>query len=211
MLRHLTQKLIRAMALKVSERVAKNELFEQAGERESSSPLRSKVKSQGNHSANNADDQQKEESVDDLFFFDSARHLKSTICAQNRLTIVHQWATWCEGCVSELAVVNDLALMLEEQVGFVALSWDLFQHGDRDRAMNDLQEAYDQNQLSFRTAIVEDEPEVFFEQFDISFQQIPQTWICSAEGAVLFRCEEELTIPKIEELLAALESLNQAN
>ena len=39
MLRHLTQKIIQTVALKVSEQVAKNDLFEQAGEREPTAPL----------------------------------------------------------------------------------------------------------------------------------------------------------------------------
>ena len=108
-----------------------------------------------------------------------------------------------------MAVVNDLALMLEEEVSFIALSWDLFQHGDQTRAKEDLQKAYEEYQLSFKTAIVDDDPDVFFKTFDISVQQVPQTWICSADGAVLFRCEEELTIPKIEELLTTLEGLKE--
>ena len=209
MLRHLTQKFIRTVALKLSEHVAKDELFEQVGERKASEPLDLGQKNEGRALQAGNTERTRSRINEQLFFLESAQNLKSTMYTESRFTIVHQWATWCEGCVSELAVVNDLALMLEEQVSFIALSWDLFQHGDRDRAKKDLQAAYDEHQLSFRTAIIEDDPDVFFETFNISLQQVPQTWICSADGTVLFRCEEELTIPKIEELLTTLESLKE--
>ncbi|MBM74921.1 MAG: hypothetical protein CMK59_05945 [Proteobacteria bacterium] len=208
MLRHFAQKFIRTVAEKVSEYVARDDLFEQVGERLPTVPLNIKEEDGRADSSLEMNKRSNGFELDEqLFDFVSAQNIKIKVGTLDRPKIVHHWASWCEGCISELSVVNDLSLMLKDQVEFIAVSWDLFQHQDRDRAVKDLQSLYDEHQLSFSTMIVEDEPTDFFETFDLSFQQIPQTWVCSADGEILYRCEEDITIPKIEDILGILDGL----
>ena len=62
----------------------------------------------------------------------------------------------------------------------------MFQGGSFDEAKVDIVEQTDRLGLGYSQCVVSDEPDVFFQQFDLEQQIVPQTFVYSPMFEVLF-------------------------
>jgi thiol-disulfide isomerase/thioredoxin len=114
---------------------------------------------------------------------------------------VNHWATWCSGCVDELALLVQLHEALGEQVKFLGVSWEGFQ-GDLlgQDLLDEVQACATSNGLRWPSLLVEAPPPEFFDRFELDCQTIPQVWLVDRDGTVLHRIEHPLEPADAEEL-----------
>ena len=163
MIQERMQKGLRGLFKRVAKRVKKNHLFEQPGERVPQPPVFTEV-------------------------LDERTRLMNAGDIEERLLgarVVNHWATWCEPCVEEL----DILASIQSHIGaekMLGINWDLFQGGSYTEAKVDIAEQIEKLGLEYSQCVVSDEPDVFFQQFDLEQQIVPQTFVYSPMFEVLF-------------------------
>lgn len=175
MLKILTKNLLQTMSIHVH----KHNLFEQKGER----PRSKKFSNSPLHPHQNQTHAQKETS-------DITRTTCSDI--QNRMNGPHwkifiHWATWCEGCIEEIPIIQDLLQVLSEipstkKIDIYGIGWDNFMFHNIEQAHVEVEAFYKEHTPPFPTGILTDSDEVFFEFFSMSQKKIPQIWLIDPEG-----------------------------
>lgn len=163
MIQDRMQKGLRGLFKRVAKRVKKNHLFEQPGERSSQPPVFTEVQ-------------------------DESIRLMNAGDIEERLLgarVVNHWATWCEPCVEELDILSSIQSHIGSEK-MLGINWDLFQGGSFAEAKVDIVEQTDTHGLDYSQCVVSDEPDVFFQQFDLEQQIVPQTFVYSPMFEVLF-------------------------
>lgn len=137
---------------------------------------------------------------------------KSTTAIREKLSqpggplLVNHWATWCEGCVDELPLLAELHQRWSEKVEFLGVSWENFQFERRDVLQH--VSSFSKEQGAFWPSwVVGDTPDKLFEALEMSTHTIPQIWVLTAEGEVVYRLEEVLDASELQRLEAALEQV----
>ncbi len=207
------QRLGRKVASRVADRVSKNELFEQHGERPPQAPLSPVRASQPEAPAPAA------ASVDEIAQppapgrpgpslsgcvpMDSAE-VKALLGPGSRPRIVNHWATWCDPCIEELPLLVALDRRLGERAEVIGVSWDLFEGGQILPTAMKVAAFAEQHGLTWGSALVTTPPESFFADLGIDWQRIPQTWVVAPDGRILRRIEGVLDAAAVDELVAEL-------
>ena len=143
--------------------------------------------------------------TDDLAVLVGMVGLKLGLEPRGRPLIVNHWATWCDGCVQELPNLVTLRAQTRDTADFVGVGWEGFSGGGgpSDWIMR-VDEVSRKNALSWSTMVFEGAAQELFENFDFEVQTIPQTWVYSAEGTLVFRQQGEITKPNIDQILTAI-------
>ena len=134
--------------------------------------------------------------------------LKDVLSGSGRPMLVNHWASWCDGCVEELPLLVRLHKEWGETIDFVGISWEGFQGSQTGAPLVAKVERFSQEQgLSWRSLVVDVEPEVLFEGLNLTCQTIPQIWLVDAKGSVVHRIEvvlDEAGLTELTEQIAAL-------
>lgn len=115
------------------------------------------------------------------------RGLIASVQPRDRPLVEHHWATWCAGCVDEMAVIEALRAELTPAVDLVAVSWDRFE--DRARPVSDtvahVGRVAAAHGLKAFIPVIDAEPGEVFEALRLDVHQIPQTRLRDRDGGVL--------------------------
>ena len=198
------KKLSRQVVQRVSSLVARHELFERQGERPVQPPLAPGAWSNGPGPASDpASDEPSD--TDDVVLRSVAADADALQKALARgPLVVNHWATWCESCMAELPAIRDLAE--RAQWPMVGVSWDSFEDGDIVRSLREVDEVATAEQLGWQQYVVDGHPDDFFGAFDVEEQQIPQTWLVDADGAIIQRIHGPIDGDRVSEILDRMKS-----
>ena len=209
----MLQQLGRKFATRLASRVAKNELFEQNGERARQPPLQpltappvAETPAAVPVAVSAPVASPEPESVPSLsgcMPMDAAE-VKALLGAAPRIRIVNHWATWCEPCIEELPVLVDLHRRLHGQIELIGVSWDLFEGGGIAETSQKVAAFAEQQGLTWGSALVTTPPESFFATLDIDWKRIPQTWILDTNGKIIRRIEGVLDAEAADALVTEL-------
>lgn len=187
----MLRRLGRKVATRVADRVAKNELFEQHGERARQSPL---DPSPEVADPPRADPQESAEppppaaGLEGCVPMDAAA-IKALLGPADRTRVVNHWATWCDPCIDELPHLVSLHRQLGDAIEMLGVSWDLFEGGSERGTVEKIEAFSAEHGLTWGSALVTAAPSAFFDALDIDWQRIPQTWIIAPDGTITRRIE----------------------
>ncbi|MCP4809761.1 MAG: TlpA family protein disulfide reductase [Proteobacteria bacterium] len=174
----LVRSVLKSILTRVAERVAKNELFEKPGERAPTKPLEPDAKDEPEPPGRGFGGK-----LAPLCIPATTSVIATASTAAGRPLIVHHWATWCEPCDEELPLVQSLYQDIGERADVVGVSWDRFQDGGAvPRTVARVVAHKVRFGLTWRSLLATDEPDDFFEELGLDFQQIPQTLVFGADG-----------------------------
>jgi len=179
------RKIARKVATVVADRISKNHLFEQPGERPMQEPLALR---------------KERESATERARLANLEAIEGELL-QHR--VINHWATWCEPCIEELPALRQLA----EKIGkdaILGISWDLFQGGRPEEVCASVDSVALAHGIDYLSLIVAAAPEQFFKHFDIEEQTVPQTWVFSEDFELIFRHHGQLTAAEVEKITALL-------
>ena len=92
--------------------------------------------------------------------------------------IVNHWASWCDGCVEEFSDLATLYVGAEKEgVEMVGISWELFEGGGPETAVQMVSHCQEEYNLLFGSWVLLDAPSVAFKALSIEWEKIPQTWL----------------------------------
>jgi hypothetical protein len=187
------------VALRVSAVVAKNELFERYGERPVQPPLQpgTWVAPSGEEEPSDDDDKEPDCRVA------TSAELRSQM--KDGPLVIHHWATWCESCLEEMPVVR--RLIGRSSIPVLGLSWDAFEGQSAAECVPEVEGAVREHRLENENWVLDVEPETFFEEMEMDFRQVPQTWVINGAGEIVHRVDGVITSAAFDELLQAVESL----
>ena len=202
----MLQQLGRKVATRLASRVAKNELFEQHGERARQSPLEplpaAPIAAEPVEAPAPAPAAAKP-ALSSCTPMDVAE-VKALLGSAPQTRIVNHWATWCDPCVEELPVLVDLHRRLAGHAELIGVSWDLFEGGQIAETTQKVADFAEEHGLTWGTALVTTPPETFFAALDIDWKRIPQTWIIDPSGRIVRRIEGVLDAAAADALVAEL-------
>jgi len=181
---------------RISSLVARHELFERQGERPVQPPLSPGAWSSGDGNESDADAAE-DDTDDDRVETADADALAGIL--SGGAMIVNHWATWCESCMAEKAAVRRLAERSDWPM--VGISWDAFEDGDVVRSLGEVYNFVKTENIDWPQYVVDGHPDDFFNAFEITEQQIPQTWLVGPDGAILHRLHGMVDDGQIENLL----------
>ena len=219
----MLQQLGRKFATRLASRVAKNELFEQHGERARQPPLEPLPALDPEPSAAEspvaqapvaqapvavsapvvASEAESRSLLSGCTPMDAAE-VKTLLGAAPQMRIVNHWATWCDPCIEELPVLVDLHRRLHGQIELIGVSWDLFEGGEIAETSEKVAAFAEQQGLTWGSALVTTPPESFFAALDIDWKRIPQTWILDTNGKIIRRIEGVLDAEAADALVTEL-------
>jgi thiol-disulfide isomerase/thioredoxin len=133
----------------------------------------------------------------------SAIAIQKAITATPGPVLINHWATWCEGCVEELPLLVELHQRFGSTVTFLGISWEAFQF-EREDTVAHVQAFAQEHGVLWDSLIVQDRPDRLFETLKMPSQTVPQVWVLSADGQVLYRCEQVLDADECERLADVL-------
>ena len=187
------------VALRVSAVVAKNELFERYGERPVQSPLQpgTWVAPSGEEESSDEDDKEPDCKVANT---DEVRAY-----IRNGPAVIHHWATWCESCIEEMAVLR--RLIGRSSVPVLGLSWDAFEGQAAQACVSEVRDVARAHRLENDNWVLDAEPEAFFDSLGMEFRQVPQTWVINGSGEIVHRVDGVVSAEALDDVLQAVESL----
>lgn len=116
--------------------------------------------------------------------------LQRALGAGGGLRLVNHWATWCEPCIEELPALRGLAAALPASATLLGVSWDLFESGGgASKVAADVASFCARHDMVWPSLLVVADPDAFFQALDLGAQKIPQTWLVSNDGQVVWRWE----------------------
>lgn len=120
--------------------------------------------------------------------------------AMLRVRLVNHWATWCAPCVEELEILKEIqdAVGPEKMMG---VSWEMFQGESAPVAIEEIQKTSNSMGLQYTQHVVANDPEAFFQHFDLQDQVVPQTFIFSDTFELLFHRVGVLTKEDVQPLV----------
>jgi thiol-disulfide isomerase/thioredoxin len=138
--------------------------------------------------------------------------LRRALGSGGGVRLVNHWATWCEPCIDELPALRALAAALPTSVTVVGVSWDLFESGGSSGSVAGAVASFSAlHDMTWTSLLVDCEPDAFFGAFDLGSQKIPQTWIVSDAGDVIWRWEGLLDQDAIDAVHEQLRRLADAS
>ena len=156
---NLAQKTVRFLFTKIAKRVEKNHLFEQPHERVRQPSLRFE-----------------KPNIDEDVSLSSIEDIASLIHRHPGWHLVHHWATWCDGCMEEIADVQKFTSALKEMgISTTGISWELFNGTPPQHALPVVQHVHVSHSLGFTSKVIRGNPDDFFEKLALKEHQIPQT------------------------------------
>lgn len=177
----LVRSVIKSVLTRVANRVAKNELFEKPGERAPTEPLEPDAKDEPEPPGRGFGGK-----LAPACSPATTAVIQQAMTPSGRPVVVHHWATWCDPCEEELPLVQELYEAVGDRVDVVGVSWDRFQDGGAlDRTLKRVREFKQRHLLTWSSLVATDDPDGFFEELGLDFEQIPQTLVFSAEGELL--------------------------
>ena len=208
----IIRRLGRKAATRVADKISRNELFEQHGERSRQPPLQpitapeaepATVPPAGPSGSVPSGSVPSGSALSGSVPMD-ADEVKVLLGPSQRVRIVNHWATWCDPCIEELPLLIALHARLGEAVELVGVSWDLFEGGETLPTAMKVAAFSEEHGLTWGSALVTTPPESFFAALDIDWKRIPQTWIIEPDGAIRRRIEGVLDAESVEALVAEL-------
>ena len=182
----------------VSARVSQNELFEQEGERKKHSPLELV--------APNVQSVEVTIPLEECLIA-TALQIQKVLQNPQKWLLVNHWATWCDPCVEEFPLLR----MMNEQLNdftLVGISWDLFEGGQPASIADRVADFSQQHNLGYGSWLVVDPPDLFFENLQVEYKKIPQTWVISPTGERLLTIEGVVTEKHISQIRQIQQSHN---
>ena len=212
----LSRSILKRLASAVADRVRSNELFEREGERARQAPIFAAeaaapapgVEADGaapdetDAPAPAADGDAPRRATATLVDLDAVRQALGEGAG---VRIVNHWATWCIPCIEEFGHLRALHEAVDGQAELFGVSWDLFDpRGDEDDIREHVENFGTGHGLTWPSLVLAESVAApdFFDAFDLSFQQIPQTWILDASGAVLHRVDGVIDADDVGRLVA---------
>ena len=201
MLKMFTGDILQSLSIQVH----KHDLFEQKGERpkapklrekKSSSNLKKDITTIGTSVNNGNTEHNSAESIEikntsisrqaSSILTINCKELQERLQQSNWKIFVH-WATWCEGCLEELPIIEDLIQVLQElpkpiEVDVFGVSWDNFMFQNMEQAQKEVEGFYEEQNPPFSTGIISESDEDFFSFFALSNKTIPQVWLINPDG-----------------------------
>ena len=196
---------MRRILKRVAGRVHQHDLFEQPDERPKQDPLMQK-----NPSAS----EEKESPIVSLENVSIEAGEVKAISSEALLNwlntvqypiIVNHWATWCDPCQEELALLAELEQKIDDAI-LIGVSWELFEDGRLpiDTAVHRIKQTSDAHHLAWANWLIKDDPDTFFDSFKLSQRLIPQTWVIKPGKANRWEHHGILTTDDVASILAAL-------
>ena len=201
MLKMFTGDILQSLSVQVH----KHDLFEQKGERPKAQKLRNIIPSPNlntdtistptivhsngtDHNStesaetNNTSNSKQTSSISII----NCKDLQQRLQHSNWKIFVH-WATWCEGCLEELPIIEDLMQVLQElpkpiEVDVFGVGWDNFMFQNIKQAKKEVEVFYEEQNPPFSTGIISERDEDFFSFFSLSNKTIPQVWLVNPVG-----------------------------
>ena len=131
--------------------------------------------------------------------------LKLALTPQERPMLVNHWATWCEGCVTELPLLVQLHDRWKDRVDFVGVGWEGFQGGQSPtQQLAAVERASEEHGLGWSTLIYEGTPESLFGALELKNQHIPQTTVTTVSGETLYTHAGVLDVEAVNTIEALL-------
>lgn len=128
------------------------------------------------------------------------------LLGDQRAVVLHHWATWCEGCVDELPLLDDLHGRLGRQADVVGINWDRFTPPEPDPAATAARVA------AFAAArgtpwpswVFDGDPDALSTALGLAGQQIPQTRVIDRDGGLLRAYDRALTAADVDAIVSML-------
>lgn len=172
---------IHRLLKRVAKQVSKNDLFEQANERVPQVPIF--------------------ETVQSMIQESSFTQIEEAMLS---VRLVNHWATWCAPCVEELEILKEI----QDKVGadkMMGVSWELFQGESATVAIEEIVRTANSMGLEYVHHVVPNDPETFFQHFDLQEQVVPQTFVFSDSFELLFHRVGVLTKDDVESLVQLIQ------
>ena len=214
------RQMIRGGIRRVSEVVARNELFEQPGERAATPPLAPReaavskpepVEKPARRASAAAPKKASREQglAQELEACDvvDLEGLNDLLGPGQGVRVVNHWATWCIPCIEEFDLLKELFDKLPTEAAFQGVSWDLFDpRGDEDDIAEHVVNFATGHALPWASVLIGEavEPQSFFKAFSISNETIPQTWVINRSGQVVYRVDGAVEAGHLDGLIDAV-------
>lgn len=131
--------------------------------------------------------------------------LRAALVPTGRPLVVNHWATWCDPCVEELPRLVRAHAGAGETADFLGVSWDLFDHpGEPRKVAKEVARFADGMGVGYPSVLYVGEPRSLFEALHLEVELIPQTFVYAADGTLLLHHAGVVRDEDVPALLAAL-------
>lgn len=171
---------------RVAQRVGKDGLFEQPGERPRTSPI-AKAPPNSSQSAPSAAGPARPTAGCRPV---GEAELKALLVPGDKPVVINHWATWCEPCVDELPRLVRAHAGIGDKAEVMGISWDLFdnQPGNVPAAelaasvSSKVAEFADSYGVGYGSVLYTGKPETLFALCGLEVHQVPQTLVLARRG-----------------------------
>ncbi len=133
--------------------------------------------------------------------------LLAAVKPTGRPLVINHWATWCDPCVDELPRLVRAAAGAGDTADFIGVSWDLFDHpGDPKKVAKAVAQFADSAGVGYASVLFTGQPAELFAALNLDFELIPQTLVLAADGRVVLHHKGILTDADVNPLLAAVKA-----
>ncbi len=130
--------------------------------------------------------------------------LQAALQPGERPLIVNHWATWCDPCVDELPRLVRAAAGLGDSAEFIGVSWDLFDHpGTVAKIASRVASFAASSGVGFGSVLFTGAPADLFELCKLDVELVPQTLVLAPDGTVRWHKKGMLTDDDVFPLIAA--------
>ena len=201
----------RGFLRQVSNRVGKDGLFEQPGERPPSAPLPSAPSPAQAPAGAPAPTPRKGSAKpvagarpsEGCAVVDVAG-LTAALVPSGKPLVINHWATWCDPCVDELPRLVRAAAGLGDAAEFIGVSWDLFDHpGVPSKVAGKVASFASSSGVGFASVLFTGQPEELFLACGLDVHLVPQTIVLARDGSVAWHKKGMLTDDDVFPLIAA--------
>lgn len=212
-IRRLTRRLLDVVA----QRVGKDDLFEQPGERAPTAPLprattapaTSPVPPTRPRVAPTAPPAAARPKVGCVPV--DATGLRAALVPSGRPLVVNHWATWCDPCVEEMPRLVRAAAGAGELAEFVGVSWELFDHpGEVPKVAARVARFADSMGIGYPSVLYTGTPESLFAACGLESHLIPQTFVYAPDGRLAWHHAGILTDNDVFPLIQAVKDASRS-
>ncbi len=131
--------------------------------------------------------------------------LKLALEPHGKPMVVNHWATWCDGCVSELPLLVALRARWKGRADFIGVGWEGFSGGaDPATLIRNVEAVAAEYDVDWATLVFEGDPDQLWTALELDNHQIPQTLVLHPDGRVMVHHKGELDDAAINRIEAAL-------